>query len=130
MSDYIPFTKDDIARASQTDLEAFLRSCGEKLKRSGSEWQWGEGSNKVTVRGNEWFHQYQREGGDAIAFVRRWFNLDFQEAVTFLLQEQGASIPLAEGERRTKQKEKSPFACQKPMKICDGSMPISSSCVL
>lgn len=113
MGSYIPFTKEDIARASQTDLTEFLLRRGEKLKRSGSEWQWGEGSNKVTVRGNEWFHQYQREGGDAIAFVRRWFNLDFQEAVSFLLQEQGAAIPQTEEKGRTKQKEIKPFELPK-----------------
>ena len=113
MGEYIPFTREDVDRASQTNLEEFLRRRGETLKRSGSEWQWGEGSNKVTVRGNEWFHQYQREGGDAIAFVRRWFNLDFQEAVSFLLQEQGASIPQAEEPTLNRQKEKKPFELPK-----------------
>lgn len=109
MGEYIPFEKDDIIRASQTDLEKFLRSRGETLKRSGSEWQWGDGSSKVTVRGNEWFHQYQREGGDAIAFIRRWYNLDFPEAVAFLLQEQGLAIPTADEKPKPKQKEKKPF---------------------
>ncbi len=93
MGEYIPFSREDVDRASQTNLVEFLRRRGETLKRSGGEWQWGEGSNKVTIRENEWFHQYELVGGDAIAFVRRWYNLNFPEAVTFLLTEQNAAIP-------------------------------------
>ena len=112
MGEYIPFTREDVDRASQTNLEEFLRRRGEMLKRSGSEWQWGEGSNKVTVRENEWFHQYELVGGDAIAFVRRWYNLNFPEAVTFLLKEQNASVPepLERAEYKKRAKQKKPFA--------------------
>lgn len=109
MNAYIPFTKEDIKRASQTNLEEFLRRRGEILKRSGTEWQWGEGSSKVTIRGNEWFHQYQREGGDAIAFVRRWYDLSFPEAVAFLLEAQGIAIPNTDDMPKPNQKEKKPF---------------------
>ena len=112
MGEYIPFSREDVDRASQTNLEEFLRRRGEMLKRSGSEWQWGEGSNKVTVRENEWFHQYELVGGDAIAFVRRWYNLNFPEAVTFLLKEQNASVPepLERAEYKKRAKQKKPFA--------------------
>ena len=108
MGEYIPFAREDVDRASQTNLEEFLRRRGETLKRSGSEWQWGEGSNKVTIRENEWFHQYELVGGDAIAFVRRWYNLNFPEAVTFLLKEQNAAIPepMEKTERRKKEGRK------------------------
>ena len=111
MGEYIPFAREDVDRASQTNLEEFLRRRGEPLKRSGREWQWGEGSNKVTIRENEWFHQYEMVGGDAIAFVRRWYNLNFPEAVTFLLTEQNAAIPepMVRVERKRKEKEKKPF---------------------
>lgn len=109
MASFIPFTKDDIARASQTDLEEFLRSRGEVLKRSGSEWQWLEGSDKVTIRWNKWFHQYEQVGGDAIKFVQRFYNLLFPEAVAFLLQEQGmAHVPMTEPQ--TTEKKAKPFA--------------------
>ena len=111
MGEYIPFAREDVDRASQTNLEEFLRRRGATLKRSGSEWQWGEGSEKVTIRENEWFHQYELVGGDAIAFVRRWYNLNFPEAVTFLLKEQNAAIPepMVRVERKRKEKEKKPF---------------------
>lgn len=105
MSGYIPFDKAEIEQAARTDLADFLRQRGETLKRSGSEWQWGTGSNKVTIRQNKWFHQYERVGGNAIAFVRRWYNLDFPQAVSFLLKEQGAPIPEAE----LQPKKKKPF---------------------
>ena len=66
---YIHFTDAQKEQARQTDLVSLLKSQGEKLKRSGSEYEWRDGSQKVTVRGNLWFHQYERTGGDAVDFV-------------------------------------------------------------
>ena len=81
MSVFNYFTKEQRERARNTDLVQLLRSQGEKLKRSGSEFEWRDGSEKVTVRGNLWFNQYNQEGGDAIDFVRRYYNKDYPEAV-------------------------------------------------
>ena len=92
MSKYIHFTEEQKEQARRTDLVVFLRSRGEKLKRSGSEYEWKTGGEKVTVRGNIWYHQYEREGGDAIDFVRRFYNTDFPEAVSMLLAEQGIVV--------------------------------------
>ena len=85
MSTYIHFTDEQKERARKTDLVELLRSQGETLKRSGKEYEWRDGSRKVTVRGNLWFHQYDRQGGDAIDFVRRFYNKDYPEAMEFLL---------------------------------------------
>ena len=82
---YIHFTDEQKEQARQTDLCELLRSQGEKLKRSGSEYEWQDGSQKVTIRGNLWFHQYDQQGGDAIDFVRRFYNKDYPEAVEYLL---------------------------------------------
>ena len=68
---YIHFTEEQKQTARQTDIAELLRRQGQTLKRSGSEYEWKNGSAKVTVRGNLWFHQYDHEGGDAIDFVRR-----------------------------------------------------------
>lgn len=87
MSVFNYFTKEQRERARNTDLVQLLRSQGEKLKRSGSEFEWRDGSEKVTVRGNLWFNQYDQEGGDAIDFVRRYYNKDYPEAVAFLLNQ-------------------------------------------
>lgn len=85
MGKYIHFTQEERDQAHRTDIVDLLRRQGEKLTRSGTEWQWGEGSNKITVRGNTWYHQYEQDGGDAIDFVRRFYHKSFPEAVQYLL---------------------------------------------
>ena len=82
---YIHFTEAQKLAARETDLVAFLQHRGEELKRSGSEYEWRDGAQKVTIRGNVWFHQYERVGGDAIDFVRRFYALDYPHAVELLL---------------------------------------------
>ena len=47
---YVHFTDEQKEQARQTDLCELLRSQGEKLKRSGSEYEWQDGSQKVTIR--------------------------------------------------------------------------------
>ena len=82
---YINFTDEQKKQARQTDLVYLLKSQGKTVKRSGSEYEWKDGSQKVTIRGNLWFHQYDRIGGDAIDFVRRFYNKNYVEAMEFLL---------------------------------------------
>lgn len=94
-TEYIHFTAAQKEAARQTDLVALLQSQGERLKRSGKEYVWRDGSEKVTVRGNLWFHQYERIGGDAVDFVRRFYNMDFPQAVNFLLGNNGGALPQA-----------------------------------
>ena len=84
MGTYIPFTEEQREQARLTDLAAFLRQCGEEVKRSGSENMWLDHGQKVTIRGNLWFHQYEQVGGDAVDFVHRFYNLDYREAVLTL----------------------------------------------
>lgn len=84
MGTYIPFTEQQREQARLTDLAAFLRQCGEEVKRSGTENMWLDHGQKVTIRGNLWFHQYEQVGGDAVDFVRRFYNLDYREAVLTL----------------------------------------------
>ena len=85
LSSYIHFTEEERERARNTDLVELLRSQCETLKRSGSEYEWLDGTQKVTIRGNLWFHQYERVGGDAVGFVRKFYNKEYAEAVQFLL---------------------------------------------
>ena len=106
MGTYIPFTEQQREQARMTDLTAFLRQCGEEIKRSGSENMWLDHGQKVTIRGNLWFHQYEQVGGDAVDFVRRFYNLDYREAV-LTLTSMGVSVIREPVE---------PFA-QKPLQI-------------
>ena len=89
---YIPFTEQQREQARRTDLAAFLRQCGEEVKRSGSENMWLDHGQKVTIRGNLWFHQYEQVGGDAIDFARRFYNMEYPEAVQLMLAMGAATI--------------------------------------
>lgn len=107
MSKFIYYTEEEIEQASQVDLVALLRSQHEKLKKSGSEFEWRDGYAKVTVRGNEWYHQYEEVGGDAISFVQRFYNKTFPEAVEYLLGGNRAIVPITKSGKQ--QKEKAEF---------------------
>lgn len=92
ISTYIHFTKEQREQARRTDLADFLISHGEKVRKSGSEYEWLDGSQKVTIRGHLWYHQYEQKGGDAVGFVRRFYNKDYAEAVQMLLNNGGSQI--------------------------------------
>lgn len=106
-TEYIHFTTEQKEAARQTDLVALLESQGERLKRSGKEYVWRNGSERVTVRGNLWFHQYERIGGDAVDFVRHFYNMDFPQAVNYLLGKSAGTLQRAEPVKREPPK---PFA--------------------
>ena len=111
MSQYIHFTESQKSRARMTDLVSLLKGQGEEVKRSGTEYQWRDGPDKVTIRGNVWFHQYDQEGGDAVDFVRRFYHKSYPEAVEMLLGESG-SVPIA-APAIHQPKEKEPFVLPK-----------------
>ena len=92
ISNYIHFTKEQREQARCTDLAQFLISHGEKIRKSGSEYEWFDGSQKVTIRGHLWYHQYEQKDGDAVDFVRRFYNKDYAEAVEILLDNCGGQI--------------------------------------
>ena len=92
MSKYINFTKEQREQARRTDLANFLFSQGKKVKKSGSEYEWLDGSQKVTIRGHLWYHQYEQKGGDAVDFVRRFYSKDYAETVQILLNGGGGQI--------------------------------------
>lgn len=92
---YIHFTEEQKQTARQIDIAELLRSQGETLKRSGSEYEWCDGSAKVTIRGNLWFHQYERQGGDAIDFVRRFYNKSYPEAMEYLLSDSSGTLAVS-----------------------------------
>lgn len=108
MSSYIYFTEEERERARTADLVELLKSQGETLKRSGSEFEWLDGTQKVTIRGNLWFHQYERVGGDAVGFVRKFYNKEYSEAVQFLLDGKCGTIIRAKPIEQEKKEFKMP----------------------
>ena len=96
MSGFIPFTDEQKEKARRTDLAGLLRSQGETLRKSGSELEWLDGSQKVTIRGNLWFHQYEQVGGDSIDFVRKFYHKSYPEAMEYLLGQSGGVLPQVE----------------------------------
>lgn len=105
MATYIHYTQEQKDRARTTDLVDLLRRQGEQLKKSGAEYQWRDGSDKVTIRGNLWYHQYEEVGGDAIDFVRKFYDKDYPEAVEYLLNGSGGAPIQAQPVPRAPKKE-------------------------
>ena len=91
MSQYIPFTEEEKLRAGSADIAEFLRGQGEEVRRSGKELVWMKDSEKISIRGNLWYNQYQREGGNSIDFARKFLNLSYPDAVKLLLGERRES---------------------------------------
>ena len=105
------YTDEQKDMARQTDLVELLCSQGETLKKVGSEHEWYDGGQKITIRGNLWFNQYEQDGGDAIDFVRRFYNKDYPEAVDYLLGGNHGKLVRSPPVER---KPKKPFVLPKP----------------
>jgi len=104
---YGKYTKDQVERANQVDLEELLRRSGEKFTRSGRELRL-ESDHSVTVSGNRWFDHATEQGGYALSFVRQHYRLNFSDAMKLLLGEDGQRpLPIAKEKPQTEQK---PFA--------------------
>lgn len=102
---YIHFTEEQKLRASEVDLELFLRSQGETLIRSGPEYRLAS-DHSITVQGNEWYDHAAEQGGGPISFVRNFYNLSYPEAVTLLLGgEQGVTYERAKKHEASPKKE-------------------------
>ena len=102
---YVYFTDSQKQAAKQTDLASFLQSRGEKLKRSGSEYEWV--GHHITIRGNQWYHQYEERGGTAVDFVQEQYGLSYPEAVQTLIGANVAAAPITE--YRQRERNRQPF---------------------
>ena len=89
MGSFIYFADEQKHRANSVNLVELLQRRGEKLLPSGRDKRLAS-DHSITVRGNQWFDHATGEGGLAVDFVRRFYNLSFPEAVALLLDgEQG-----------------------------------------
>lgn len=59
---------------------------------------WLDGEQKITLRGNLFFHQYEQKGGDAIDFVRKFYGKNYVEAVQILLESNTEIQPVVKKE--------------------------------
>lgn len=85
---YIKFTDEQKYAANNTNIVDILIQQGEKVERSGAEWRW-QRHDSVTIRGNKWYQHSRSRGGYAIDFVREFYNLTYQDAIIFLLEQNG-----------------------------------------
>ena len=102
MAGFIYFTEEQKERVREIDLVAYLKKNGYKLKKAGYDYVWESPQGKVSVRGNRWYHQYDKEGGYVISFFERFFDMSFQEAMLMLLEEQGISYEPTEEDKKEK----------------------------
>ena len=110
-TEYVQFTDEQKQRAANTDLAAFLLSQGENLKRCGSEMLW-EAGGRVTIRDNIWYSQYEQKGGNAVQFVEKYYNKNYQDAVQMLLDEH--IEPISIDIQKKQKEEKKPFELPAP----------------
>ena len=108
MSEFVYFTPQEKEVARNADIAEMLERQGERLKRSGSEYEWGEGSERVTIRGNLWYHQYEQKGGNAVSFVQKFMDKTYVEAMKFILGDGAGEVKQAEP-KPAKAKEKRQF---------------------
>ena len=85
MAKYTHYTEAQKEQARMTDIVDLLRRQGEKVRRAGSEYEWMDGYEKVSIKGNLWYHQYEETGGNTIDFVQRFMDKTYPEAMEFLL---------------------------------------------
>ena len=79
------YTNEEKDMARRISIASILRSKGEKLKLSGSNYIWGENPNRIYIRDNYWYNHYTQKGGDTIDFLREFFNLDYPSALNYLI---------------------------------------------
>lgn len=79
------FTNEEKQKAHKADIVSLLRRNGEQVKHRGSEYEWREGADKITIKDNLWYNHYEQTGGDTVDFVRRFYNKYYPEAIAFIL---------------------------------------------
>ena len=87
---YINFFDEDLYRANNADLVAFLESRGERVKRVGATFQYiytdAAGTHdSVTISGGKWYDHKNQRGGYAVKFLQEFLGFSFQDSVLELL---------------------------------------------
>ena len=85
------YTAAEIEAANDTDLPDLLSSLGYHVRRAGRFFTTQEMDSLRVWNRRTWYRYSEAVGGDAIAFLRHFRNMSFQEAVRFLLDFNGCS---------------------------------------
>ena len=103
---YINFTDEQKRRANDADLVSLLERNGQQVKRVGSQYEWKDGDQTVSIKDNMWFHQYEQTGGTTVSFVQKYWGLSYPEAVQFILGEDIQSENIRMNEKSDKHEDK------------------------
>lgn len=95
MRKFKTYTPEERAYASKTDLVRLIQQMGGQVTKEGKEYAWRYHGRKSSIRGNLWFDQYERKGGEAILFVQTFFGYSYSDAVRFLLNQDGVRRMIA-----------------------------------
>ena len=115
---YIHFSEQEKQAANEANIVSYLRTVGEAVEKHGNEYWWEAPTGKVTIKGCEWFSQYERVGGGAVSFVQKFFGMSYPEAVQALLG-RGAGVTIERAPRESKENEKPKKPFEVPPKNAD-----------
>ncbi len=83
---YKKYTDEEKFRAQRIDITDVIRKSGGELKKVGiEEFEWRNGSQKISIRGYMWYNHYEHEGGNSVDFVRKFMDKTYPEALEILL---------------------------------------------
>lgn len=93
---YKRFSEEQLMRASNIDIVQMLKSQGETLKKQGKVYRWMRYDSTV-IHQNEWYRHSRQVGGGPIQFMQHFYDMNFVDAVKYLLNgEEGAEFKQAE----------------------------------
>ena len=107
---YIHFSEQEKQMANEADIVSYLHSIGERTEKHGSEHWWEAPSGKVSIKGSDWYSQYERVGGGPIGFLQKFYGMKYPDAVRSLLGQNAGQEIVRTPRQPTKEKEKKPFA--------------------
>ena len=123
---FVKYTEQQILQASEVDIADILRRRGEKVKTAGSECEWEHGGDTIRIRGGKWFNFYENEGGNAISFVRKFFEKSFPEAMQFLIGDSAGEIKQAKPKPQ-KEKTRGETAAIRPQTVMNRTVRVALS---
>lgn len=83
------FTDQELDVCRNTDMAALAESLGYTVTRH-NKWQTLKEAQHIVIKnGTQYYDNYKREWGDAVTFLRDYGNMDFVQAVEYLLKHNG-----------------------------------------